>query len=307
MKCSFHGSLVALPTPFRKDELDFAALHHLIEWHVEKKSDGIVVAGTSGEAAALSDYERRSLLHAAVEYARKRLPVIAGIGTNNTRQSVDFARFAAAAHVDGLLAVTPYYNKPTQPGLVAHYGAIAEATSLPLILYNVPSRTGTDLKAETIAECRNRFPSIVAVKEASGSMGRARQIKDSSDIALIAGEDGLIAEFMGLGAVGVIGVVANLAPARVAELCRVARPGGDAVRTAELVAYLEPLIKALFIETSPVPMKTALAAMKLCTAEVRLPLVELEAANRELLMASLHEALLLRAEGASLPGRNAPA
>ncbi|HTF89739.1 MAG TPA: 4-hydroxy-tetrahydrodipicolinate synthase [Planctomycetota bacterium] len=301
MKCPFQGSLVALPTPFRRDEVDFAALHHLIEWHVEKKSDGIVVAGTSGEAVTLSDYERRSLLHATVEYARKRLPVIAGIGTNNTRQSVDFARFAADAHVDGLLAVAPYYNKPTQPGLVAHYSAIAEATSLPLILYNVPGRTCTDLKPETIAECRSRYPHIVAVKEASGSIGRAQQIKESSDIALIAGEDALIAEFMGLGAVGVIGVVANIAPSQVAELCRVARPGGNAVRTAELVDWLAPLIRDLFIETSPTPMKTALAAMKLCGAEVRLPLVAMEAANQERLMSSLHEAGLLRLEKSPAP------
>jgi 4-hydroxy-tetrahydrodipicolinate synthase len=299
MKCSFRGSLVALPTPFRQGELDLPALHHLIEWHVEKKSDGLVVAGTSGEAATLSDYERRSLIHAAVESARRRIPVIAGIGTNNTRQSVDFARFAADAHADGLLAVAPYYNKPTPRGLLAHYGAIAEATPLPLILYNVPSRTCTDLKPETIAECRSRFPTVVAVKEASGSMGRARQIKESSDIALIAGEDMLIAEFMALGAVGVIGVVANIAPQQVAELCRVALPGGDVVRTAELVAWLQPLVRDLFIETSPTPMKTALAAMKLCTAEVRLPLVSLEEHNRVQLMASLFEAGLIRADAAS--------
>lgn len=303
MKCPFQGSLVALPTPFCRDEVDFNALHHLIEWHVEKKSDGIVIAGTSGEAAALSDYERRSVIHAAVEYAHKRIPVIAGIGTNNTRQSVDFARFAADAHADGLLAVAPYYNKPTQPGLIAHYGAIAEATELPLILYNVPSRTCTDLRPETVAACRKCFPTVVAIKEASGSMGRARQIREESDIALIAGEDALIAEFMALGAVGVIGVVANIAPAQVAELCRVARPGGDAVRAAELVAWLQPLIRDLFIETSPVPMKTALAAMKLCSADVRLPLVPLESEHRDQLMASLHEANLFRSEHA--PGAGA--
>ena len=302
MKCSFHGSLVALPTPFRQGELDLPALHHLIEWHIEKKSDGIVVAGTSGEAATLNDYERRSLIHAAVESARRRIPVIAGIGTNDTRQSVDFARFAADAHADGLLAVAPYYNKPTPRGLIAHYGAIAEATALPLILYNVPSRTATDLRPETIAECRTRFPTVVAIKEASGSMGRARQIKDSSDIALIAGEDGLIAEFMAMGAVGVIGVVANIAPSQVAELCRVARVGGDVLRAAELVAWLQPLIRDLFIETSPTPMKTALAAMKLCSAEVRLPLVALEEQSREQLMSSLFEAGLIRADGSSTSG-----
>jgi 4-hydroxy-tetrahydrodipicolinate synthase len=285
--------------------LDLPALHHLVEWHVEKQSDGLVIAGTSGEAATLNDYERRSLIHAAVESARRRIPVIAGVGTNDTRQSVDFARFAADAHADGLLAVAPYYNKPTPRGLLAHYGAIAEASSLPLILYNVPSRTCTDLKPETIAECRSRFPTVVAVKEASGSMGRARQIKDSSDIALIAGEDALIAEFMALGAVGVIGVVANIAPREVAELCRVARPGGDVVRSAELVAWLQPLIRDLFIETSPSPMKTALAAMKLCSAELRLPLVGLEEQNREQLMASLFEAGLIRAQGAAAPPRQA--
>ena len=305
MKCPFQGSLVALPTPFRQDEIDFPALHHLIEWHIEKKSDGVVIAGTSGEAATLSDYERRSVIHAAVEYARRRIPVVAGIGTNNTRQSADFARFAADAHVDGLLAVTPYYNRPTQQGLIAHYGAIAQAAQLPLILYNVPARTGTDLRTETVAECRRRFENVVAIKEASGSMGRARQIKDASDIALIAGEDGLIAEFMGIGAVGVIGVVANIAPAQVAELCRVARPGGNAVRTAELVDWLQPLIRDLFIETSPVPLKTALAAMKLCTSDVRLPLVPLEKEHREQLIASLHEANLLRAEHVPISGKGA--
>ncbi len=306
MKCPFQGSLVALPTPFRHYEIDFPALHHLIEWHVEKKSDGLVIAGTSGEASTLNDYERRSLIHAAVEYSHRRIPVIAGIGTNNTRQSVDFARFAADAHADGLLAVAPYYNKPTPQGLIAHYGAIAEATQLPLILYNVPSRTCTDLRPETIAEIRQRFPSAVAVKEASGSMGRARQIRDVSDIALIAGEDSLIAEFMGLGAVGVIGVVANIAPAQVAELCRVARPGGNAVRAAELAAWLQPLIRDLFIETSPTPMKAALAAMKLCTPDVRLPLVPLEREHHEQLLASLHEAGLLRAEHVHQADKHVP-
>ena len=296
MKCPFHGSLVALPTPFRQDEIDFGTLQHLIDWHVDAKSDGVVVAGTSGEAATLTDYERRSLIHAAVECSRRRIPVIAGIGTNNTAQSVDLARFAASAHADGLLAVTPYYNKPTQRGLIAHYGAIAEASPLPLVLYNVPGRTGVDLKAETVAECGRRFPTVAAIKESSGSVGRAKQLRELTDVALIAGEDHLIAEFMGLGAVGVIGVVANVAPAQVAELCRVARPGGDPVRAAELSAWLAPLVRDLFLETNPVPVKAALAAMRRCSADVRLPLVPLEPANQEQLMATLHEAGLLQHE-----------
>ncbi len=293
MKCPFHGSLVALPTPFRQGELDFAALQHLIDWHVEKHSDGVVVAGTSGEAATLSDYERRSLIHAAVEFARRRIPVIAGVGTNNTAQSVELARFAASAHVDGLLAVTPYYNKPTQRGLVAHYGALAEASPLPLILYNVPGRTSVDLRAETIAECARRFQTVAGVKESSGSMGRARQIQELCDVALIAGEDQLIAEFMGLGAVGVIGVVANVAPSQVAELCRAARPGGDPVRAAELSDWLQPLVRDLFLETSPAPLKAALAAMGRCNPDLRLPLVPLEPQNLDQLLGTLHEAGLL--------------
>jgi 4-hydroxy-tetrahydrodipicolinate synthase len=293
MQCTFHGSLVALPTPFRQGELDLATLQRLIEFHVANKSDGLVIAGTSGEAATLSDYERRSVIHAAVETARRRIPVIAGVGTNSTRTSIEFARFAADARADGLLAVTPYYNKPSPRGMRLHYGALAEATPLPLILYNVPSRTGVDLKAETVAELRRAHPSVVAIKEASGSIGRAREIAERSDIALIAGEDALIAEFMGLGGAGVIGVVSNIAPRQVAELCRVARPGGDPVRTAELVAWLAPLIRDLFIESNPVPLKTALEAMKLCTAEVRSPLAPLEDDHRAQLLATLHEASLV--------------
>jgi 4-hydroxy-tetrahydrodipicolinate synthase len=293
MMCKFRGSYVALPTPFRQGELDLAGLNSLIEFHVAKGSDGLVIAGTSGEAATLSDYERRTVIHAAIEQARGRLPVIAGIGTNSTRVSVDYARFAADARADGLLAVTPYYNKPSPRGMLLHYGAIAEATPLPVILYNVPSRTGVDLKPETVAELRTRHPSIVAIKEASGSLGRARELLGGSDIALIAGEDALIADFMGLGAAGVIGVVGNIAPREVAELCRVAAPGGNPIRTAELVAWLAPLVRDLFIESNPVPLKTALAAMRLCAGEVRAPLAALEDKNRERLMGTLHETGLI--------------
>lgn len=294
MKCAFQGSFVALPTPFARGEVDYSALEKLIEFHFHHGADGLVSVGTTGEGATLSDYERRSVIEFTVLKARKRLPVIAGVGTNNTAQSVELCNFAAAVGASGVLAVTPYYNKPTQRGLLAHYGAMAEASTLPIVLYNVPARTGCDLKPATVAQIRAAHPNVVAIKEASNSIGRAREIQAQSDIALIAGEDALIAEFMALGAVGVIGVVANVAPREVAELCRVARPGGDAVRTAELVAWLQPLVRDLFIETNPAPVKAALAAMKLCSAEVRLPLVELEPDNRARLLSSLSEAGLLR-------------
>jgi 4-hydroxy-tetrahydrodipicolinate synthase len=293
MKCPFSGSYVALPTPFRGDEVDLESFRALIDFHVERESDGLVAVGTSGEAATLSDYERRSVIEAAVEHSAGRLPVIAGVGTNSTRVTLELARFAEKAGADGALAVTPYYNKPTPKGLLGHYGALAEACALPIVLYNVPSRTGCDLKPATVAELRRRHANVVAIKEASNSIGRARELLASSDIALIAGEDGLIAEFMSLGAAGVIGVVANIAPSEVAELCRVARPGGDAARTAELVAWLSPLVRDLFIESNPIPMKAALAAMGRCSEEVRLPLATLEDANRERLLATLHEAGLV--------------
>ncbi len=295
MKCSFQGSYVALPTPFNAGQIDYDALGRLIEFHVRSGSDGLVSVGTTGEGATLSEFERRSVIEFTLERAGRRLPVIAGVGTNNTAQSVELCRFAAEGGASGVLAVTPYYNKPTQRGLAAHYAALAEASELPIVLYNVPSRTGCDLKPATVAQIRAAHPTVVAIKEASNSMARARELRESSDIALIAGEDGLIAEFMGLGAVGVIGVVANIAPREVAELCRVARPGGDAVRTAELVAFLQPLVRDLFIETNPAPVKAALALMGLCGAELRLPLVGLEPESHDRLRISLHEAGLLRA------------
>jgi 4-hydroxy-tetrahydrodipicolinate synthase len=293
MKCTFEGSYVALPTPFQRGEPDLAALGSLIEFHVSHGSDGLVVCGTSGEAATLTDYERRTVIEKVVELARGRLPVIAGVGTNATRQSIELTRFATQAGVDGLLAVTPYYNKPSPRGMLLHYGALAEASPLPLVLYNVPSRTGVDLKCETVLELRRRHANIVAIKEASGSVSRARQIRESSDIALIVGEDGLIAELVGIGAIGVIGVVANVAPREVAELVRVAGPGGDPARTAELTHYLHPLVRDLFIESNPAPLKAALGAMNMCSPELRPPLAALEEEHERQLRATLMEAGLI--------------
>lgn len=293
MNCPFRGSYVALPTPFRDGEVDFEALARLIEFHVEHGTDGLLAAGTSGETATLSEYERRSVIEAVIEGSNGRLPVLAGIGTNSTRTTVELAGFAEAAGADGLLAVTPYYNRPTQRGLFAHFAELAESVELPIVLYNVPSRTGVDLKPETVARLRTECEPVVAIKEATGSLGRAKEIAASSDIALFAGEDALIADFMALGGLGVIGVVNNVAPSAVAELCRVAAPGGDAARTAELSAWLAPLVRDLFIETNPVPLKAALEALLLCSSEVRLPLVDLEPQHRERLHATLREAGLL--------------
>jgi 4-hydroxy-tetrahydrodipicolinate synthase len=293
MDCPFRGSYVALPTPFRDDKVDLEALGALVDFHVERKSDGLVAVGTSGEAATLGDAERRAVIEAVVARSAGRLPVLAGVGTNCTRTTLEATRFAEKAGADGLLAVTPYYNRPSPEGLFRHYAALAEATALPVVLYNVPSRTGCDLKPPTVARLREACANVVAIKEASGSMGRARELRACCDVALIAGEDALIAEFMSLGGHGVIGVVGNVAPREVAELCRVAVPGGDPARTAELAAWLAPLVRDLFIESNPVPLKTALAAMGLCREDVRLPLAPLTAGSRDRLLESLREAGLL--------------
>lgn len=291
MKCTFRGSFAALPTPLLDDELDLASLRRLIDYHVERGSDGIVVTGTTGEASTLSEFERQSVIETAVERAAGRLPVLAGVGTNSTRTTVQGARAAAEAGVDGLLAVTPYYNRPEPRGLVAHFGALAEAVELPIVLYNVPGRTGCDLSAKTAAKLRELHPNIVAIKEAGGTVSRARELLTTTDLAVFAGEDALIADYCALGAVGVIGVVANLAPSQVAELCRCAAPGGDAPRGAELAAYLHRLVRDLFCETNPAPVKAALASLGLLSSEeLRLPLVGASETTRERLRVALHEA-----------------
>ena len=305
MKCTFRGSYVALPTPMAGEGLDLEALRGLVDFHLARGSDGLVVAGTSGEAATLTDQERARVLETVLERACGRLPVLAGVGTNATRTTLEHARAAQAAGADGLLVVTPYYNRPSPEGLFRHFAAVAGSTRLPIVLYNVPSRTGCDLKPPTVARLRSAFPHIVAIKEASGTLARIHELAASCDIALIAGEDGLIAQFMAAGGAGVIGVVANVAPREVAELCRAAAPGGDSARAADLVRWLAPLVRDLFIETNPVPLKAALASMGLCRDEVRLPLAPLLPGSRDSLLATLREKGLVA--GSSAPAARATA
>jgi len=301
MNCPFRGSFAALPTPFAgpgAERVDHAALAALVDFHVERGSDGVVVAGTTGEAATLSDQERQSAVETVVARAGGRVPVLAGVGTSATATTVQRARAAKEAGVDGLLVVTPPYVRAQARGLLGHFGAVADAVDLPLVLYNVPGRTGCDLDAATAAELRRRHGNVVGIKEAGGTVGRARELLARSDLAVFAGEDALIAEYCALGAAGVIGVVANLVPAEVAELCRCAAPGGDARRAAELEAVLHPLVRHLFLETNPAPLKAALAALgRLPDGALRLPLVEVTAETRGRLVAALHEGGLLARPG----------
>jgi 4-hydroxy-tetrahydrodipicolinate synthase len=287
MSFPMRGSLVALPTPFDGEGTDLKAFQEMIDFHVEHGTHGIVVAGTTGEASTLSEHERRSLIHAAIEFAAGRIPVIAGVGTNSTLETVELARFAGACGADALLVVTPYYNRPSRTGLLRHFGAIADVTGTPIVLYNVPGRTGTDLDPGLAAELSRAHENIVAIKEATNSIQRAREVIENTDLAVFCGEDSSIADFMQLGAAGAISVAANLVPDEVAELVEAARPGGDSVRAAELVEFLAPLVRDLFIEVNPVPLKAALARLQRCSGSVRAPLAELEDAHRVQLESTL--------------------
>lgn len=293
-RCQLQGSIVALPTPFRNGALDFTALKVLVEFHAARGTDGLVVCGTTGEAATLSDAERRSVVETTVALARGRMPVIAGVGTNSTRTTIENARAVAGTGVAALLVVTPYYNKPSPRGLVAHFGAVAEAVETPIVLYNVPSRTGVDMSPEVVTEVGLRYRHVVAVKEALPSLERVKRLVQETPCGVLCGDDASVADFMGLGALGVIGVVNNLVPEKVAELVRCSIPGRNSNRAAELVEYVRPLTRDLFIESNPVPVKAALAMMMSnLTDEVRLPLVPLAQESRAQLLRTLQACGLL--------------
>ncbi len=288
----FRGSLVALPTPFRGGQVDFPALRRLIELQIEGRSDGLVAAGSTGEAATLSAHERLSVIEFCAGVAGGRTPVIAGVGSSDTRLCCELAEASEGAGADGLLASTPPYNRPTQRGLARHFGAVAGVSSLPLVLYNIPSRTGVDLLPETVGAIAAANPTVVAIKESSPSIERVSELVALDAVEVLLGEDAWIADGIQLGAVGVVGVVANLVPARVAELVN-ALLSGDTARAPALVESIAPLVKALFLETNPAPLKAALEMLGLCTGELRLPLVPIETETRVRLRVAMERCGLL--------------
>lgn len=272
------GSLVALATPFDRDNrVDYAALGRLIEFHVEQGSDGLVIAGTTGESATLDKPEHVELIRRAVEFANGRLPVIAGTGSNSTRQTIDLSLAVADAGIDGYLVVVPYYNKPPQEGMYRHFTALADAVSKPVMLYNVPGRTVADMLPETVARLA-RHENITAIKEATGNIDRLRQIQElvPEGFGLFSGDDITSLAFLRQGGHGVVTVTGNVAPAAVARLCALAR-AGRFDEAATLDASLQPLNKAMFVESNPIPVKWALGRMGLLDPFIRLPLVELAA------------------------------
>lgn len=277
----FQGSFPALVTPFTENfEIDFDAYGRLIDFHLENGTDGVVPCGCSGEAATLSHDEQKALIRFCVERINGRLPVVAGTGSNNTREAVGLTKYAKEVGCQGALLITPYYNKPTPAGQIAHYTTVAQEAEIPIMLYNVPGRTGTKMSPETIAEM-SKVPNIVSVKEACGSVDQVSAILSQCDINVMSGDDSLTLPMMAVGASGVVSVAANVVPKAVSELCAAAN-GGDFAKAKEIHYKLLPLMGALFLETNPMPAKACLAKMGMIKNVLRLPLVPMteESASR---------------------------
>ena len=281
------GSFVALITPFRNGKVDAAALEKMVEFHVANGTNGLVPCGSTGESATLSPEEHEEVIRLVIRVAKKRLPVLAGTGSNNTAEAVALTKAAEKDGADGSLQIVPYYNKPTQEGLYRHFKAVAEATRLPIMLYNIPGRTGVNMTADTVARLAD-VPNIVAIKEASANLEQMAEIvaRCGDRIALFSGDDALTLPILALGGIGVVSVVANLLPRQVADLCSAFRRG-DLQVAREIHEKLLPLTQSLFIETNPIPVKTAMAMLGRCAEEFRLPLTPMEAAHRTALRAAL--------------------
>ena len=286
----FRGTFTALVTPFRNGAIDVAAFEKLIENQIAAGITGIVAVGTTGESPTLPREERQELIRVAVATAKKRCQVLAGTGSNATQHAVADTKMAEKLGADGALLVAPYYNKPSQEGLFRHFKTIADATALPIMLYNIPGRCGVDIGSDTVTrlatECRN----IVTIKEASGSVERVSELRARlpESFGVLSGDDSLTLPFMSVGALGVVSVASNLFPAEVCALVR-AYECGDTKLALRLHRKMFPLFKDLFIEPNPVPVKTALAWRGAMSAEVRLPLCEMNEANQARLRATLEE------------------
>ncbi len=281
------GSIVAIVTPFKDGKVDEKAFADLIEWHIAQGTDAIVPCGTTGESATLDYEEHYRVIKIAIEVVNKRIPVVAGTGANSTEETIMITKKAEELGADAALLVAPYYNKPTQEGLYRHYKKVAESVGLPLVLYNVPGRTAVNIAPTTVARLAE-FDNIIAIKEASGSM---RQVSDiirlcGDKITVLSGDDFTTFPLIMLGGKGVISVVANIVPSKVAQMCKLANEGN--VEEARKIHYeLEPLNAAMFLETNPIPVKTALALMGKISEEFRLPLCEMAPENKEKLKETL--------------------
>jgi len=272
----FHGSVVALVTPFNEDfSIDFDAYGRLIDFQIEHGTHGIVPCGCTGEAATLAHDEQKQIIKYAVERIEGRVPVIAGTGSNNTAEAIGLTAYAKEVGADGSLLITPYYNKPTREGQIAHYTTIAQQVDIPIMLYNVPGRTGIKMDPDTIAEL-SQTSNIVSIKEACGSVDQVTQIRSLCDINIMSGDDPLTLPMMAVGASGVVSVAANVVPEKVAAMCN--EFDNRNLEAAQAIHYeLTPLFKALFIQSNPLPVKAVLAQMGMIKNVLRLPLTPLPA------------------------------
>ncbi len=295
----FHGSITALITPFKNGDVDWKAFEDLVEWQIEQGTHGLVPCGTTGESPTLSDEEIKGVIAACVKVAAKRVPVIAGTGSFSTKKTVATTQMAKECGADAALIVAPYYNKPTQEGLYAHYKAVHDSTDLPIVLYNVPGRTVVEIAVDTVVRLAS-LPRIVAIKDATADIARATlikpQVKDS--FAILSGDDGIAGAFLAQGAVGCISVTSNVAPALCARQ-QDAWAAGDIAGFQSAQEQLAPLHKALFVESSPAPVKYACSTLGLCTDELRLPLLPATPSARAAVDKALEAAGLNNRSGSS--------
>ncbi len=283
----FNGAATAIITPFNEQGVDYEKFAALIEWQIQQGIDAIVAAGTTGEGSTLTDEEHRAVIKFCVEQVAGRVPVIAGTGSNDIAYAIELTKYACEVGADAMLVVTPYYNKATQNGLIASFTAIADASTKPIILYNVPSRTGCNLLPATVAKLAEH-PNIVAIKEASGNISQIALVAAACDIDIYSGNDDQIVPVMSLGGKGVISVLSNIMPAQTAQICKDFAQGNVKEACEAQLKYL-PLIDALFCEVNPIPVKAACAAMGWCENSLRLPMTKMEADNEEKLMGLMRE------------------
>ena len=289
----FAGSMVALVTPFKEGKVDWQSLEDLVEFHIKNGTNGIVPCGTTGESATLDHKEHHEVIERVIKAVNKRVPVIAGTGSNSTAEGVALTKGAEKAGADGALMISPYYNRPTQEGIYQHYKKVAESVGIPIIVYNIPGRTGSKIEPETLARLAE-IKNIAGVKEATGSVDQAIDVIRlcGDNLAVYSGEDSLTFSLMALGGKGVISTVANVAPKEMSQLTDACLKGNwESGRKLQL--KLIPLIRSVFLETNPIPIKTALALMGKCTSELRLPLTPMSEGNLKKLQQEMAEFGLL--------------
>lgn len=274
---NFQGSMVALVTPFHHGKIDEAAARKLVDRQIGNGTDVLIPCGTTGESATMSHEEHKSMMSLVVEHVNRRVPVVCGAGSNSTEEAAGLFQHAKKIGADGLLVVTPYYNRPTQEGLYRHYEFLAKKVDIPIVLYNVPGRTGVSLAPETVARLA-KIPQIIGIKEASGNLDQASAILSLCDVALVSGDDSLTLPLISVGGKGVISVTANVDPKAVKEMTAAALRG-DYEEARKIHYRLLPLSKAMFFETNPIPVKTALGLMGLIQSELRLPLCPMSDEN----------------------------